>query len=54
MYKVLITQKTFVDKEGPSKAKCFPIPQINQLDASIQMKLREEGKCFYCKKTWEP
>jgi len=26
---------------------------MNQLDATTWRKLREEGKCFYCKKTWE-
>lgn len=24
-----------------------------QLDATTRKKLREEGKCFYCKKAWE-
>jgi len=43
-YKGMITQKTFVDKEGPSKAKPFPPPQKNQLDTTTQRNMREEGK----------
>lgn len=54
MYKQLATQKTFANKEGPSKAKPFPPPRTNQLDVATRRKLREEGKYFYCKKTWEP
>jgi len=52
-YKGPATQKTFLDKGGPSKAKPFPPPRTKQLDVATRRKLREEGKCFYCKKTWE-
>jgi len=33
-YKGPATRKTFADKEGPSKAKPFPPPRTNQLDAA--------------------
>lgn len=33
-YKGLATRKGFANKEGPSKAKPFPPPQTNQLDAT--------------------
>lgn len=30
------------------------MPRSDKLDVATRKKLREEGKCFYCKKAWEP
>lgn len=40
--------------EGPSKAKALALPRSDQLDTATWKKLREEGRCFHCKKAWEP
>lgn len=47
-------KKGFIDKEGPNKAKPSPPPWVDQLDVATRQKLRDEGKCFYCERHWEP
>lgn len=39
--------------EGHSKAKTPALSRSNQFDAATR-KLRERGRCFHCKKPWEP
>lgn len=49
----LYVKKPFGDKEGPSKAKPSPPPWMDQLEVTTRRKLRDKGKCFYCKTHWE-
>jgi len=46
-------KKPFMDKDGPSRAKPSLSSWTDQLDATMRMKLRDKGKCFYYKKNWE-
>jgi len=50
--KGFISRKLFL--EGPSNSKVAPPSKPEQLDAATRRWLREEGKCFSCKKPWEP